>query len=325
MILKSNPKAIDNAAKTLEDGGVVVFPTETVYGLGGDATNDLAVAKVYKIKNRPIFNPLIAHFYDIEQLKKYVELPPVANDIARAFWPGPLTLVLKRKENSPLSLLASTGLDSIGVRIPNHPTALAIIKAFGRPIVAPSANISARISPTSAYDAEAALENQSLLILDGGKCEIGIESTIVDLSCDNVTILRPGAITAKDLSRFININDAVSFTIKAPGQMSRHYSPCSKMRLNATCLYSEEALLAFGDTDKILPADTKYTCLNLSKSYSLNEAAANLFAMMRGLDQLVPSAIAVMPIPNEGIGLAINDRLTRAANYDWEARLGKKP
>jgi L-threonylcarbamoyladenylate synthase len=295
-------------------GDVVVFPTETVYGLGGDATNDLAVAKIYQIKNRPTFNPLIAHFFCIEQAQEYVEIPLAAYRLAQTFWPGPMTMILRRKEGCSISLLASAGLEYIGVRIPNHPVALALLKTFGRPIVAPSANMSTKISPTSAKDAMSALNNQNLLIIDGGKCKVGIESTIIDLSYGKATILRPGAITREDISKFMKISDEASTETKSPGQMKRHYSPNSSMRLNVTHLRPEEVLLGFGNAKDVWPSSGEHICLNLSESGDLGEAAANLFSMLRELDQLNPSAIAVMPIPNEGIGVAINDRLTRAAS-----------
>jgi L-threonylcarbamoyladenylate synthase len=295
-------------------GDVVVFPTETVYGLGGDAINDLAVAKIYQVKNRPTFNPLIAHFYNIEQVQEYVEVTTAAYRLAQAFWPGPVTMILKRKEGCAISLLASAGLEYIGIRVPNHPVALALLKAFGRPIVAPSANMSTKISPTSAKDAMSALNNQDLLIVDGGKCKIGIESTIIDLSYGKATILRPGAITLEDISRFVEISDEALTEIKSPGQMKRHYCPNSSMRLNVTDLRPGEALLGFGNTKDILPNPGQHICFNLSESGDLGEAAANLFSMLRGLDKLNLSSIAVMPIPNEGMGVAINDRLTRAAS-----------
>jgi L-threonylcarbamoyladenylate synthase len=314
MILGSDQHAIETAAHSLMRADVVVFPTETVYGLGGDATNDLAVAKIYQIKNRPTFNPLIAHFFCLEQAQKYVEVTPAAYRLAQAFWPGPITMILRRKEGCSISLLASSGLEYIGVRIPNHPVALALLRAFGRPIVAPSANMSTKISPTSAKDAISALNNQGLLIVDGGKCKIGIESTIVDLSYGQATILRPGAITREDISKFMEISDEALTEIKSPGQMKRHYCPNSSMRLNVTDLRPGEALLGFGNTKDIFPNPNKHICLNLSESGDLGEAAVNLFSMLIELDQLSPSSIAVMPIPNKGMGVAINDRLTRAAS-----------
>ncbi|MDR1032022.1 MAG: threonylcarbamoyl-AMP synthase [Holosporales bacterium] len=314
VILGFDQHAIETAVHSLMYGDVVVFPTETVYGLGGDATNDLAVAKIYQIKNRPTFNPLIAHFFCIKQVQEYVEVTPAAYRLAQAFWPGPMTMILKRKEGCSISLLASAGLEYIGVRIPNHPVALALLESFGRPIVAPSANMSTKISPTSAKDAMSALNNQDLLIVDGGKCKVGIESTIIDLSYGKATILRPGAITREDISKFVEISDNVPTEIKSPGQMKCHYCPNSSVRLNVADLQPGEALLGFENTKDILPNPGKHICLNLSESGDLGEAAANLFSMLRELDQLGPSAIAIMPIPNEGIGIAINDRLTRAAS-----------
>ncbi|MGI4852407.1 MAG: L-threonylcarbamoyladenylate synthase [Janthinobacterium lividum] len=308
---------IDKAVTYLSQGNIVALPTETVYGLAADGTNDLAIAKIYEFKNRPIFNPLILHFADAESIKKHVHWHDIADQLAKKFWPGPLTLVLNKKLDSNLSLLATAGLDTIGVRIPQHKTTLEVIKSFGRPLAAPSANPSESISPTSAQDVQQGFGiNRPLFILDGGRCSQGLESTILDLTdLETPTILRPGLITREDLSDCLN-RQVLDFknilnkgSLKSPGQMQRHYAPQLPLRLNAQHVFPEEALLAFGSA--LLEGAQK--TLNLSESQDLKEAAAHLFSMMRQLDQSNFRGIAVMPIPSRGIGLAINDRLQKAA------------
>ncbi|WP_173985332.1 L-threonylcarbamoyladenylate synthase [Magnetospirillum sp. SS-4] len=301
--------AIAEAAEILRDGGLVAFPTETVYGLGGDATCDRAVAAIFEAKGRPSFNPLIAHVASLEQAEALVEMTLDARRLAARFWPGPLTLVLPRRPDSPVSLLASAGLDSVAVRMPDHPVALALIAAAGRPLAAPSANRSGAVSPTEAGHVAECLGGRVALILDGGPCRVGVESTVLDLSGDRPAVLRPGGIEVETLEAVLGLAlphgadrpDAP----RSPGQMESHYAPGLPVRPDAAFAESGEALLGFG------PAEA--ATLNLSPSGDLEEAAANLFAMLRALDRPEYGGIAVMPIPRYGLGLAINDRLRRAA------------
>jgi len=309
MIEPATDAALDRGAALLAQGKVVAFPTETVYGLGADATSDMAVARIYAIKNRPVFNPLIVHVADAAQAETLVDLNPAARALITRFWPGPLTLVLTRRSKSPLSLLASAGLDTVAVRQPDHPVALALIGRAGRPVAAPSANLSGTISSTTALHVEQSLGNSVDLILDGGPCRVGIESTILDLSQEHPVILRPGGISAPQIEAILSKPVGIGTNegpIKAPGMMSSHYAPSRPMRLDQVQAGPGEALLAFG------PGHPTAT-LNLSVSGDLTEAAANLFAMMRDLDRPDFSAIAVTPIPEHGLGVAINDRLRRAA------------
>lgn len=302
--------AIEDAAKHLQAGELVAFPTETVYGLGADATNDEAVAAIFAAKNRPTFNPLIVHFPDHASARAAVEFSPLADELAQCFWPGALTLVLKRRADCPISLLCSAGLDTLAVRVPDHPVASALLKACGRPLAAPSANKSEEISPTTAEHVAQSLGANAPFILNGGPCGVGLESTVVDLSGDVPALLRPGGLAVEviepltgPLARPENDPNAP----KSPGQMTRHYAPTVALRLNAERANPGEALLAFG------PDAPRRGCLNLSRKGDLTEAAGNLFAMLRILDQPGMGGIAVMPIPNKGLGIAINDRLNRAA------------
>lgn len=309
---------VDNVVSHWRAGEVAVIPTETVYGLGADATNGQAVAKIYTIKSRPQFNPLIVHVADVATAKKYVEWNEAAETLAQKFWPGPLTLVLKRRADCPISELVSAGGDTLAIRVPAHPVALQLLKAFGGGIAAPSANRSGRVSPTTAQHVRDELGDAVAYIVDGGPCEVGLESTVLDLSGDMPVILRPGAITRAMLGEALNhkapeiaktdLNHDTS-SIKSPGMLASHYAPSIPVRLNATHVAEGEALLAFG------PAQLAggITTLNLSAKGDLIEAAANLFSHLRVLDKTHHRAIAVMPIPNEGIGEAINDRLSRAS------------
>ncbi len=307
-ILPASPEAIAKAAEALRLGRLVAFPTETVYGLGGDATCDRAVAAIFAAKGRPSFNPLIAHVSSLDQAEALVEMGADAHRLADRFWPGPLTLVLPRRAGSPVSLLASAGLESIAIRMPDHPVALALIEATGRPLAAPSANRSGAVSPTTARHVAECLGGRVSLILDGGPCRVGVESTVIDLSGDRPALLRPGGIEAETLEAVLGLAlphaaDSPDAP-RSPGQMESHYAPGLRVRLDAAFAESGEALLGFG------PAEAT---LNLSPSGDLEEAAANLFAMLRALDRPGYSGIAVMPIPQYGLGLAINDRLRRAA------------
>lgn len=315
----AEPDAIAEAGRRLAGGELVAFPTETVYGLGGDATSDTAVAAIFAAKGRPSFNPLIAHVAEPAAIEPLVVASEQAQRLMARFWPGPLTLVLPRRAGSPISRLASAGLDSLAVRLPDHPVARAVIAAAGRPIAAPSANRSGRISPTAASHVARSLGDAVALILDGGPCRVGVESTVLDLCQDRPLLLRPGGIPAEALAEILGAmparpapGDDDPARPRAPGQLSSHYAPALPMRLGATDRHPGEALLAFGVIPAALAGSPEAT-LNLSPTGDLTEAAAHLFAMLHTLDRPDFSAIAVMPIPSRGLGLAINDRLTRAA------------
>jgi L-threonylcarbamoyladenylate synthase len=305
-------EAVERAADLLLAGKLVAFPTETVYGLGGDATNDAAVAAIFAAKDRPRFNPLIVHVCDVAAAEAIARFDDRAQLAARLFWPGPLTLVLTRRPDSGVSLLVSAGLDALAVRVPAHPLAQQLLYCARRPIAAPSANRSGRVSPTTAQHVAADLGDGVAMILDGGPCPVGVESTVLDLTGARPMLLRPGGVAVEDLERVLGLIDIAIPDTRAPrspGQMSSHYAPALPVRLDATSARAGEALLAFGP--ETLPGFAEM--LNLSPRGDLAEAAANLFAMLRRLDRLEFSGIAVMPIPEEGLGRAINDRLRRAA------------
>jgi L-threonylcarbamoyladenylate synthase len=304
---------IDNlglASMALREGRLVGFPTETVYGLGGDATSDRAVAAIYAAKGRPSFNPLIVHVGDAAAAFDLVEMTPAAKLLAARFWPGALTVVLPRKPRIKLSLLVSAGLDSAAIRVPAHPAAQALLSMCGLPLAAPSANPSGAISPTRAEHVAATLGGKVSMILDGGPCRVGLESTVVSLLGSRPVVLRPGGITVEQLSDILQTTVAVETSaapeaMRSPGQLPSHYAPNLPVRLDAAGSRPGEALLGFGAA----PTATR----NLSEKGDLEEAAANLFALLRELDRPEFQAIAVMPIPDTGLGLAINDRLRRAA------------
>lgn len=300
-------QAFDQACSYLEQGEVVAMPTETVYGLAGDAYQDKAIAKIYQTKGRPQFNPLIIHYADLESLAGDVIINGWAEKLAKAFWPGPLTMVLPKKETSPVSLLACAGLPTLAVRVPGHPVALDLIRQYGKPLAAPSANLSNTISPTTALDVAASLKEGVAMILEGGACHVGLESTIIDLTGNAPVILRPGGVTIEQLESALGLPVSLHTgqAIKAPGMLKRHYAPSIPLRLNACDLHEGEIYIGFGDKDK--------GSYNLSRGGDLVEAAANLFRMMRLADQPSYQGIAIAPIPHEGLGLAINDRLNRAA------------
>ncbi|MCZ6636970.1 MAG: L-threonylcarbamoyladenylate synthase [Alphaproteobacteria bacterium] len=307
--------AIDEAAALIRAGGLVAFPTETVYGLGADATNDRAVADIFEAKGRPRFNPLIVHFSGLDDIAAEVEMDDRARALAAAFWPGPLTLVLTRKPASNLSRLVSAGLDTVAVRLPAHPIARELIAAAHRPLAAPSANRSGDISPTNADHVARSLGAGPALILDGGATKIGIESTVVDLSTPMATLLRPGAVTVGEIVGLIGALDTAPTVPgggpeKSPGRQERHYAPRHPLRINVTAPEPGEALLAFGPR---VPKGAGPT-LNLSPNGDVGEAAANLFAMLHELDAQGCDGIAAMPVPETGLGAAINDRLRRAAH-----------
>jgi L-threonylcarbamoyladenylate synthase len=313
----ANQAAIAAAGRLIAEGRLVAFPTETVYGLGADATNGQAVAKIFAAKGRPAFNPLIVHFADTAAIKEHAIFDSLAEELAARFWPGPLTLVLKRRPGSPISDLVTAGLDTVAVRIPSHPVAAALIRAAGRPIAAPSANRSGRVSATAPIHVADEFGGAVDMILAAGKTMVGVESTILDLSGDAPVLLRPGGVTEAEIAAAIGpIRTASGNPDKpnAPGQLRRHYAPGTPLRLNAESAGADEALLAFGP-DSFAGRGARAT-LNLSETGDLNEAAANLFAMLRLLDAGGYRGIAAMPIPNIGLGAAINDRLSRAAARD---------
>ena len=303
---------VDEAARLLRQGALVAFPTETVYGLGGDATNDRAVAAIFEAKGRPRFNQLITHVADLAAARRLAAFDARAERVAARFWPGPLSLVLPRAPRSPISLLASAGLDTLAIRVPAHPLAQALLRAADRPLAAPSANRSGRVSATTATHVQDELGGIIAAILDGGPCQVGIESTVLDLSAAAPALLRPGGVPLEALETvlgpLLQVVEAGAAP-RSPGLLSSHYAPSLPLRLNAGEARPGEALLAFGPTAPPGFAETR----SLSPAGDLAEAAANLFALLRALDRPAFTGIAVMPIPERGLGLAINDRLRRAA------------
>jgi len=309
---------IVKSGEMLRAGEVVAIPTETVYGLAADSTNADAVSKIFDIKGRPSFNPLISHFSDINHVMEYVDLTNEAKQLAAAFWPGPLTMIVKRRTNCMISDRTCAGLDTVAIRVPGHPTAQKIIKSAECPLAAPSANTSGEISPTNAMHVAQSLGDKAPLIIADGASKVGLESTVIDMTGDKAIILRPGAISTQDaenvLGYVVDVDLGSHDTPRSPGQLLKHYAPKKPVRLRAYDFDVKEALLAFGST-KFMPVskmDQKYI-LNLSETGDLFEAAGNLFDYMRRLDDTDAASIAVMDIPQIGIGLAINDRLKRAA------------
>ena len=304
---------LERAAQLLCQGKLVAFPTETVYGLGADATNDEAVAAIYAAKGRPSFNPLIAHIGKFAEAKRLGLFNADAERLAQKFWPGPLTLVVPRNMNCSVSLLASAGLNSIALRVPSHEVAQRLIGLSGRPIVAPSANPSGSISPTLASHVREQLPGRVAMVLDGGPCPVGIESTIVKCMGGEPVLLRPGGLKTVDIEAVLG-KPLLLETMKAgrpdaPGQLEQHYAPRAKVILDVVWPRFDVGLLAFGSDVPRHPGPVR----NLSASGNLEEAAANFFRMMHELDDTGVETIAVMPIPQEGLGQAINDRLARAA------------
>ncbi len=300
----ATPDAIAQAAKILADGGLVGFPTETVYGLGADATNGEAVAGIFAAKGRPRFNPLIVHVAGLEQAQQHGEFSAKARKLADAFWPGALTLVLPRRADTKLSHLVSAGLDTVALRVPSHPVARELLRLSGRPIAAPSANDSGRVSATTAAHVAQSLGGKIDFILDGGPAALGLESTVIGFDGDTPVLLRPGAIPREEIEALVGPLAAPGQTIRSPGQLESHYAPRATLRLNAAAARPGEVLLGFGAAAG--------ASRNLSPRGDLKEAAANLFAMLRELDSGA-AVIAVSPIPQTGLGEAINDRLQRAA------------
>lgn len=304
--LAPDDAGIARAAELLRSGGLVSFPTETVYGLGGVAMDDTAVARIFEAKGRPHFNPLIAHVPDLDAVARIAELSGRAHDLALAFWPGPLTLVLPTRTGAGLSPLVSAGLPTVAVRVPDHPLAQRLLRAVGRPVVAPSANPSGRISPTEADHVLAGLGGRIEAVLDGGRCAVGVESTIVGFNPEPV-LLRPGGLPTEAIEDALGTRLArrtEGAQITAPGQLASHYAPDARVRLDAETARPGERLLGFG------PVEGE---MNLSPAGDLVEAAANLFRMLHALDRAGNAPIAVAPVPDIGLGRAINDRLRRAA------------
>lgn len=308
-------RALAQACGTLEAGLPVAIPTETVYGLAADATNPDAISRIYEMKGRPRFNPLICHVANFEMAEKHVTFDPVSRQLAEAFWPGPLTLILPLKADSQVHSLASAGLDTLGVRMPDG-FSRAVIARFGKPLAAPSANTSGKISPTSAAHVEADLGDRLTLILDAGSAEIGLESTIVKVEGDEIRLLRPGGLDVADIEKLTGKTvlraETAGAAIEAPGMLASHYAPGAAVRLDATDVRPGEALIRFGGKG-LSGEDTATLVLDLSPTGDLREAAANLFAYMKQADASDAATIAFGPIPNEGLGEAILDRLERAA------------
>jgi L-threonylcarbamoyladenylate synthase len=318
-ILPAREAALGAAARVLADGGLVAFPTETVYGLGADATNPAAIARLYQAKGRPSFNPLIAHVGDFAAARQIAAFDAAATVLAEAFWPGPLTLVLPKSRDCPVAELATAGLETIAIRIPAHPVAREILRAFGRPVAAPSANLSGHVSPTTAAHVQSDLAGRIDLIIDGGPVAIGVESTIVGCF-ETPMLLRPGGLPREDIERVLGRAlaqppaEAESDFAQplAPGMLASHYAPRTRVRLDAELVAPGEVLLAFGPA---MPpgTDKAAAVMNLSPRGDLAEAAANLFGYLRALDAKAAQMIAVMSVPDDGLGEAINDRLRRAA------------
>lgn len=302
----NDPAVIEEAVALLKAGGLVAMPTETVYGLAADAGNADAVARLYAAKGRPRFNPLIAHVAGPSMAWRLAGWPDLAEQLAEAFWPGPLTLVLPKRPDAPIADIANAGLESIALRAPRHTAAQSLIRAFDGPLVAPSANPSGGISPTTAQHVADGLGDRIDLILDGGACPVGLESTVIALLGGLPTLLRPGGLPRRQIEAITGRLEepGSSETLLAPGMMKSHYAPNAAMRLNAETAEAGELLLGFGAIDGDL---------NLSAAGDLAEAATGLFAALRALDARGAARIAVAPIPNEGLGEAINDRLQRAA------------
>ncbi|WMT91308.1 L-threonylcarbamoyladenylate synthase [Pelagibacterium sp. H642] len=309
-IERTDPQTVQEAAALLRAGELCAFATETVYGLGADATNSDAVLKIYETKGRPRFNPLICHCADLEMAERYAVFSPLAREIAEIFWPGPLTLVLPVKPGGGLSDLVTAGLDTVGLRVPAHPMARDLIAGLGRPVAGPSANPSGKLSPTTAEHVRAAF-GSAVPVLDGGPCYSGVESTILAVEGDRVTQLRAGAMPRENIEAALGRPVAQAShdaAITAPGMLKSHYAPGAALRLDANAPSPGEAYLAFGEA----PAHDG-PLLNLSPEGDLREAARNLFAFLARLDASGAKTIAVAPIPHSGLGEAINDRLERAA------------
>ncbi len=312
---KEPDRAIDRACAVLAEGEPVAIPTETVYGLAADATNPDAISRVYEMKGRPRFNPLISHVSDMAMAEAHVRFDPLSRRLAEAFWPGPLTLILPQRPESTVHALASAGLDTLGIRMPDG-FSRRVIARFGRPLAAPSANTSGKISPTSADHVDADLGEKLKLILDAGPAQIGLESTIIKVDGDEIRLLRPGGLDAAEIERLLYRPviraETAGATIEAPGMLASHYAPGAAVRLEATDVRAGEALIRFGG-GRVLGEEQAAVVLDLSPTGNLREAAANLFDYMKRADASGAQTIAFGPIPSEGLGEAIIDRLQRAA------------
>ncbi len=308
-------RALAVACETLARGLPVAIPTETVYGLAADATSPDAISRIYEMKGRPRFNPLICHIADFDMARRYVDFDPISQKLAEAFWPGPLTLILPMKPASGVHPLASAGLDTLGIRMPDG-FSRSVINRYGKPLAAPSANTSGKISPTSAQHVEADLGGRLALILDAGPAEIGLESTIIKVDGGEIRLLRPGGLDVADIEKVTGKTvlrpETAGAAIEAPGMLASHYAPAAAVRLNAADVKPGEVLIRFGGT--AMPGEANAALvLDLSPSANLREAAANLFAYMKKADASAATTIAFGPIPNEGLGEAIIDRIERAA------------
>lgn len=314
-ILPVSPEAITLAADVLRAGGLVGMPTETVYGLAADATNGMAIAAIFEAKGRPLFNPLISHVADVEEARRYGVLDQDAERLAAAFWPGPLTLVVPFRAGSGISDLARAGLETVALRVPSHPAARALIRAAGRPLAAPSANLSGRVSPTTAADVQADLGARVALVLDGGSCAVGLESTVVACLPEGVALLRPGGVARAEVERTIGrpVGETASGkSPRSPGMLQSHYAPFAPVQMNVLIPGPQDAILTFGASQIVRTVEFR-RIINLSPAGDLRQAASCLFASLRALDAMHPPVISVTPIPMEGLGEAINDRLARAA------------
>jgi L-threonylcarbamoyladenylate synthase len=313
VILSHSDRGLRAAVGLLRAGQLVAFPTETVYGLGANARDDRAVARIFAAKGRPVFNPLIVHVPDAATAERLAVFSPAAEELAARFWPGPLTLVLPRRPDTGLSELTTAGLDTVALRMPAHDLALRLLAEFGGPLAAPSANPSGRVSPTTRAHVLDGLDGAIAAVLDGGACPLGLESTIVGFDRETPVLLRPGGLPVEEIAAVLgrDVDTAVTRHVSAPGQLQSHYAPRATLRLDAAGPAADEAWLGFGPVTCLRPG------LNLSRRGDLGEAAANLFAHLRAVDALAAEAgisrIAVAPVPERGLGLAINDRLRRAA------------
>ncbi len=314
-ITREHDGALAKACAVLGDGLPVAIPTETVYGLAADATNPAAITRIYETKGRPRFNPLICHMSDLDMAERYADFDPISRKLAEAFWPGPLTLILPLKPESGIHALATAGLDTVGIRLPKG-FASELIRAFGRPLAAPSANTSGKVSPTSAAHVADDLGDKLALIIDGGAAPVGVESTIVRVEDGVIRLLRPGGVAAEEIEKATGLqvirSEGPAAIIEAPGMLASHYAPGAAVRLNADHVDEGEALIRFGSAP-VAGVELAKAVFDLSPSGDLAEAAANLFDYLKQADATGAARIAVTPIPDHGLGEAINDRLARAA------------
>jgi L-threonylcarbamoyladenylate synthase len=314
-IIRDHDGALRQACTVLADGLPVAIPTETVYGLAADATNPAAITRIYETKGRPRFNPLICHMSDLDMAERYADFDPISRRLAEAFWPGPLTLILPLKPESGIHALATAGLDTVGIRLPKG-FASELIRAFGRPLAAPSANTSGKVSPTSARHVADDLGEKLALIIDGGAAPVGVESTIVRVENGVIRLLRPGGVAAEEIETATGLPvirpEGPAAIIEAPGMLASHYAPGAAVRLNADHVETGEALIRLGSAP-VKGMELAAAVFDLSPSGDLAQAAANLFDYLKRADATGAASIAVTPIPDHGLGEAINDRLARAA------------